>query len=75
MTYDSDDIKTSVWIGLVIGFILNFTILGLVWRIYDSEFKREAVAKNCAEYAVDEYGRTTFKFKDYTDKKNLTEKD
>ncbi len=57
------------WIGFFIGFILTLTICCFVWRAHDSELKKEAVSKNCAEWVVDEYGHTTFKFKDYTDKK------
>ena len=69
MTYNSKDMQDFTFFGILIGAILTFGFIGLAWHIHNSEFKREAVSKNCAEYIVDEYGRTTFQFKDYTDKK------
>lgn len=76
MTQYKDDI--DVWMffgGLFIGILLTFSVSSIVWSCLNLELKREAVAKNCAEWVVSEYGRTTFKFKDYADKKNLAEKD
>jgi len=76
MTRHEDDMDLSIFFGgLLIGIILTLTLSSLVWSFFDLELKREAVVKNCAEWVVNEYGRTTFKFKDYADKKNLAEKD
>lgn len=75
MKYDSDDMGCFTLIGFISGIILTFTFFSLSWHYNDLDFKREAIVKNCAEWVVDEYGRTTFNFKDHTDKKNLAEKD
>lgn len=76
MTRHEDDMDLSIFFGgLLIGIILTLTLSSIVFSFLDLELKREAVTKNCAEWVVNEYGRTTFKFKDYTDKKNLAEKD
>lgn len=69
MTYDKTDIQGFTMLGLIIGVLLTIGTIGIAWRIEKSEFQREAVSKNCAEWVVDEYGHTTFNFKDHTDKK------
>lgn len=60
-------------LGLGLGFILGgcFAILisSFIFTIPYKELKIEAVKTGHAEYAVDEYGHTTFNFKDHTDKK------
>lgn len=76
MTQDEDNIIYGIFfVGLLLGILLTCFISSGVWTGLNLELKREAVAKNCAEWVVDEYGKTTFKFKDHTDKKNLAEKD
>lgn len=69
MTYDETDMQGSTILEIIIGVILTIGTIGIAWRTEKSEFQREAVSKNCAEYVVDEYGGTTFQFKDHTDRK------
>lgn len=69
MEYDSDDAWSSSLLGFIFGVGLTCVFFSVFWRASDLDFKREAIVKNCAEWVVDEYGHTTFNFKDHTDKK------
>lgn len=56
-------------IGFILGGCLGILISYFILTIPYRQLKIEAVKTGHAEYVVDEYGHTTFKFKDHTDKK------
>lgn len=56
-------------IGIIIGFIETFAFCYKVNKQNINDLKLQAIKSGHAEYVVDEFGLTTFQFKDYTDKK------
>ena len=69
---DNDIVKAyfvGLVIGIIIGFIETFTFCYKVNNQNINDFKSQAIKSGHAEYTVDEFGLTTFQFKDYTDKK------
>lgn len=56
-------------LGFLTGAILGSVVFIILAGIKNESLRVEAIKTGHAEYVVDEYGRTTFKFKDCADKK------
>lgn len=67
--YEDEMFGLGASLGFLTGAILGSVVFISLAGIKNESLRVEAIKTGHAEYVVDEYGNTTFKFKDCADKK------